>query len=491
MNFLALKLQDQKIGYKQLAQLIIEAIEGGTLASQSLLPPSRILADQLGVSRDTVYRCYKHLQHLAYIEARGTKGMFVRGGSLSKATRQSLEKEAAAAALVQARRLQSRLSNYGVGMLENTEPHSIAPDFPAIQFGAVPANCLPVRRWRELLQAQAQTASVRNLKYDMEVLGRIELREALAAYVGRSKGITCAAADIAVFNISFSAYSLICRLILNAGDTIAIEEPGFGGIKNVAGYLGLDVFSVPLDEEGLSVKALEQSGKKIKLVYVTPDHQEPTGITMTPGRRRQLLDWAETNDAWLLEDDYDGFFHYGKQPPPNLKLQDQNQRVIYFGTFWQLLYPLATVCFLVLPESFVPILTKSKIQTEGITETMLQLALAEMLQSGFLQKHARKIERGFALKRSSVIHQLKRVFGPRIQINKQNGGLTCFVEFNGWSDGQITKAAKQAGFALLPATYYYSGRGGAGQYVIYFPGFAEGEIKGLVEAFRAALRDDD
>lgn len=493
MNFLNLNLagsanddteesHHRKLGYKELAEQIIAAIENGTLTPQSILPPSRVLSEQLGVSRDTVFRCYKHLQSLHYVEAHGTRGLFVR--DIKNRRSRNMEKLDDADVST----VKNRLSSYGKSMLDSLEPHSIAPDFPALNFGAVPPACLPVRRWRELMRSHAQLASVRNLKYDLEVLGRQELRAALAGYLGRSKGIDCSAAEIAVFNISFSAYSLLGRLILNPGDAIAMEEPGFGGIKNVAAYLGIDILPVPLDSEGISIDALEQAGRKLKLVYVTPNHQEPTGISMSQARRKQLLDWAERNDAWILEDDYDGFFHYGKEPPPTLTSLDQNGRVIYFGSFWELLYPLSTLGFLVVPPGLMPALTKSKILTEGIVDSISQVALAEMLDSGFLQKHSRKLERQFAPKRTTLAYELKRAFGDRIKIMKQSGGLTWFVEFSDWSDEQIRMAARASNFRLLSAEYYYTERPKAGQYVVYFPGLGnDAEIKKMVDRFHLIL----
>jgi GntR family transcriptional regulator/MocR family aminotransferase len=301
-------------------------------------------------------------------------------------------------------------------------------------------------------------------------------------------GLTTDSTDIAVFNISFTAFSLILRLLLDAGDTIGIEEPGFGGIKNAAAYHDLVVLPLPLDDEGLIVDTLERADPSPKVVYVTSNHQEPTGRTLSLARRKQLLDWAERTDAWIIDDDYDGFFHYGKSMPPPLKTLDQHDRVLHFGTFWQLLYPLTTLGYLVVPKKLMAVLGKAKMQTEGITETFPQLALADMLDTGYLQKHARKVESIFAPKRRTLIYELKRTFGQRVSIEQQSGGITCLVTFRDLQMKQLVFAAKTAGLPLVSTAPLYVGAAPEGECVIYFPGLGtEAEIKTTLQKFARAL----
>jgi GntR family transcriptional regulator/MocR family aminotransferase len=468
-------------GYKNLAQALVKAIETGQLSANTPLPPSRVLADNVGVSRDTVIRCYKHLQSLGYLETRGTSGTFVRQIGLPSSGVDAEEP-------VEQKIDEKDLSIYAQKLASSIKPHAMAPEFAVLNFGSVPPHSLPIRRWRELMQTRSQPASTRSLQYEMEVLGRAELRQALSGYVNRAKGLTTSPSDIAVFNISFTAFSLICRLLLNTGDTIAIEDPGFGGIKNSAEYHDLKVLPLPVDEEGAVIDALERAEVVPKLVYVTSNHHDPTGRTMSLARRKQLLDWAHRNNAWILDDDYDGFFNYGKTLPTPLKSLDKDDRVLYFGTFWQLLYPLTTVGFLIVPKKLMPVLWKAKIQTEGITETMPQLALADMLDSGFLQKHARKVESSFATKRRALIFELKKTFGQKIAIDQQSGGITCMVTFKNWSTEQLLKASREASLPLLATTQNYISTSVDGECLIYFPGLGtEAEIKAMVQTFARVL----
>ena len=339
------------------------------------------------------------------------------------------------------------------------------------------------------MQQNAEGTSAHEPLYDRAVLGRSELRTALSAFLNRSRGIACTADEVAVFNVSFSALSLICRLFLDPGDIIAMEEPGFGGVREVASYLGLQVLPLELDESGLSVDALQNSRQQVKAVYVTANHQEPTGITMTLARRKQLLAWAQKNNAMIIEDDYDGLFHYGANLPPSLKSMDAQDNVIYLSSFWQALYPLTTLCFAVLPLPFVEIVQQAKLRTASLTESLPQVALAEMLDSGYLQKHVRKVERELSLRRRTLIYELKRAFGAQISLPSHSCGMTIMARFQNCRDNDLLKAAQQAGLPVVSTDTLYSNveKRPAGELSFYFPGLPESLVRKTVLNFASLL----
>lgn len=472
---------DERPGYREISEMLIQAIEGGRLPAGSLLQPSRVMAESLGVSRDTVLHAYKHLRALGFVEAGSTRGTFVAQVATKK-LKPGIESSALDKVL-------GRISAYGISMTEQAKFHPISPDFHALNYGGVPKDCLPLNRWRELIRNRCEPSAFKNLKYDMEPLGRIELRQALSAYLNRAKSIACTEYDIAIFNISFSAVALLSRLLLSPGDVLAIEDPGFGGVKNVANYHDVETLSVPIDEQGLMVEELNKSKRPVKMVYVTPDHHDPTGITMSLARREELLSWATEKDAWIIEDDYDGFFNYSKRLPPNLKSMDTTGRVIYLSTFWQILYPLTTICFLVVPEALMPILAQSKIQTEGVSETMIQLVLADILKDGYLQKHIRKLEKSFKTKRSILMHELKLAFGPDIAIQSDSGGITCLFQYEKSSEAEVLKASQQVGLPLITISGHYLNSKKSGQYLAYFPGVSKNhnEVRSVVKEFARLL----
>ncbi len=461
------------LGYKEISKYIIESIKLGNLSAATPLPPTRVLAETLGVSRDTVLRAYSHLKSMGYLESKGTHSTIVANVSLlqeSEQTNQEIDP--------------SRLSHYA-NAVSVTQSHAIAPDFPTFNYGGVPRESLPINRWRQLMQLRTIPSEFRKLSYSMEVQGREELRQALSSYLNTGKGLSTKPSEIAIFNISFSATSLICRLLLEPGDLVAVEDPGFGGIKNVAEYLGLGIYPVPLDNQGLMVSKLSEAPAPVKLVYVTPDHQDPSGVTMSLERRKSLLSWAVKNGAWIIEDNYDGFLNYGGRLPPSLKSMDQNDSVIYLSTFWQMLYPLNTICYLVVPQLLMPVLLKSKVQTESLTEAILQLTLADIISDGFLQKHARKLERLFGSKLRALICELQKRLGSEVKIQSQFGGLTCLMRTQTWVESEVLEAASVVAFPLTSLANHYYDKAPGGEFLIYFPGLPDEEtdLQNLLAAF--------
>jgi GntR family transcriptional regulator/MocR family aminotransferase len=458
-----LNLLAKQWGYKELSAAIIERIESGQLTDNTPLPPTRVLADSLGVSRDTVLKCYRHLKSLGWIKSHGTRGTFVSKGRTVSRPSPVLEPFDG-----------KRLSLYALQFQNVIEQASVSAE--PVVFSAVPPEFLPVRRWKVATQKTTEPLSKHQPLYDLAVLGRPELREALSGFLNRNRGIPCVPEEIAVFNVSFNALALVCRLFLEPGQTIAMEEPGFGGIREVALYLGLNVLPVRVDKEGMIIEELESSRQPIKLVYVTPDHQEPTGVTMSLARRKQLLSWAATNNAIIIEDAYDGLFYYGANLPPSLKSMD-------------VLYPLTTLCFSVLPLSLVEIIRRAKQSTVGLTESSQQLAMTELLNSGSLQKHVRKLEQLFAARRQTMLFELKRALGSRIHLPSKSCGLTVMAQFNGYSDDVLSQASHKAGLPMISTRSLYcdTTNRSPGEWSIYFPGLDERVTRKVVHSFAENL----
>ena len=474
------KYKGEKLGYKEIAEALCDAIASGRLPANATIPTTRALASELNVSRDTVVRCYQHLKSLGWIESHGKVGMYVTGRGGPTGAHQSVQPLH-----------QNRLSAYGVSLLADMgfDMGSKLTGYEPIVYGVVPANCRPTTRWRRALQNFSQSPASRESGYVGHVLGRPELRTAVASYLSSNRGVSCSADEVVVFNGSFNAMALIGRLFLEPGETLSIENPGFGGAKSAAAFLGLNVVAMPLDEEGLSVAALENADRPVKLVYVMPNQQEPSGITMSLSRRKQLLAWAQRNNALILEDDHDGMLRYGSAAPPTIKSMDTQDNVIYLASFWQVLYPLTTICFAVVPQSMCQILNSAKIHTASLTEHQPQLALAEMLQMGYLQRHISKLGREFSARRRSLIYELKRAFGPAVSIPTHSGGLKIVVRFSGFADALILESATKAALPVASTAAFYSQNvpRPAGEMLVSFADFEEDSARRKIELFSRYL----
>ncbi len=262
-------------------------------------------------------------------------------------------------------------------------------------------------------------------------------------------------------------------------------------IKNIAKSHGIRLLPIPIDDQGLSVAALKQCKEQVKMVYVTPSHHDPSGIIMPLARRHELLAWAEENDAWIVEDDYDSTFYYGAAPPQTLWSLQPESRIIYSSTFWQLLYPLATIGYTVVPKNLIPVFSAAKdLQTEGIADFTVQLTLTKMLDEGHLEKHIRKIQKAFTKKRIALIYELKQQLGSQIEIRNDSAGNYFVVYLRNWPRATVEAAARQANLPLLSTATYYLQDANAAEYLINFSLLSEEEIANIVSVFASALNQD-
>lgn len=475
------KLEGKHLGYIEIADALIEAIKAGRLPPNSTLPTSRALAQNLGVSRDTVVRTYEHLKSLGWIQSHGRIGMFVSNtAKIAVAGREEISLD------------RNRLSRYASDLVAKSSVsanNNVEDNYEPMRFGVVPKVCKPTARWKKALQNYAAPAMIGERGYVANVLGRPELRSEVSSYICSNRGALCTAEEVVIFSGSFGALTLIFRMFLEAGDSIAVEDPGFGGPISAAAYLGLNVVYIPVDAEGLCVDALERLSSEPKLVYVTPNHQEPTGATMSLARRKQLIAWAHRNNAIVIEDEHDGLFHYGKMLPPSLKSMDTGDNVIYLTSFWQVMYPLTSICVTIVPPSLCQLLDTAKIYTANLTENQPQMAMAELLSTGFLQRHISKLQQEFAPKRRALIYELKRAFGDQVQIPIYSGGLKIMVRFAElYSDEAILRAAKEVDLGLaLTILFYQQEPRPSGECVIFFADLDESSIRKKVEAFKREL----
>ena len=477
----------------QLANAIAALIEAGKLKEKSRLPSSRELANVLGLSRDTVVNAYRELNRLAYISGATTKGTYVLRGEEREHQLDQLSSDPSSTnCQSSASKLDdSKLSHLGRQLLNQSFKHPSTPSFAALNYGAVPRSALPIRRWRELMQQMCVPETFRKLEYEPNVLGRSELRKAITAYLFRSKGIDCDWRQVATFSLSAGIVNMLFKLLLEPGDVVAVEDPGYGAVKNIAKSHGIKLLPVPVDDQGLSVAALKQCKEKVKMVYVTPYHHDPLGITMSLTRRQELLAWANENNTWIVEDDYDSTFNYGAAPPQTLWSLQPETNVIYSSTFWQLLYPLATIGYTVVPKNLIPVLSAAKdLQTEGIADFTVQLTLTKMLDQGHLEKHIRKIQKSFTKKRIALIYELKQQLGSQIEIRNDSAGNYFVVYLRNWPPHKIEAAALQANLPLLSTATYYLQEAKADEYLINFSMLNEEEIANIVSLFVSTLNQN-
>ncbi|WP_288628210.1 PLP-dependent aminotransferase family protein, partial [uncultured Citrobacter sp.] len=319
---------DEKL-HRRLYAAICSCILEGSLKPATRMPPSRDLAGELTLSRNTVLRVYEQLQAEGYISARTSSGTFVSDSVLDNLDLRP-NKEPVAVALEDHTRLSARcLELLGHASASPRQWGAFIPGVPDVQY-------FPHRVLKKIQDRLARRLRPAFLTYDAAG-GVSELKEALADYLRTARGVRCSPDQILITEGIHQALDLVTRALCNPGDSAWIEEPGYWGIKNILRINAVNFSAIPVDEQGMIPPGPTEPAPK--LIFVTPSHQYPLGSVMSLSRRQQLLLRARETRSWIIEDDYDSEFRFSGQPIPSLQGLEEETPVIYIGTFSKTLYP--------------------------------------------------------------------------------------------------------------------------------------------------------
>ncbi|WP_210573680.1 PLP-dependent aminotransferase family protein [Streptomyces sp. GESEQ-4] len=399
-----------------LERALRDAVRDGRLAPGAPLPATRRLAAELGVSRGTVKAAYDQLVAEGYLTARQGAGTQV--APLPSATTEPPEAAARARAPL----------------------FDLRPGSPDV--GAFPAAA-----WLRALRRAIATAPSAAYDYG-DPRGRVELRTALSGYLGRARGVIAPPERIVITSGYVQGLSLLTRVL--EGGTFGMEDPGLPFHREVVRRGGGSVVPVPVDEGGACVEGFGDAAA----VVVTPAHQYPTGVTLRPERRRALTDWARARGALIVEDDYDGEFRYDRQPVGALQGMAPAQ-VVYLGTASKTLGPALRLGWMVLPPDLVDAVADTKLHSDHHTESIGQLALAELIDSHAYDRHVRACRLRYRRRRDRLVERL----GARRHVRGIAAGLHALVEVE--DEAAALERAEAAGLAVghLGEHWHASGEG--------------------------------
>jgi GntR family transcriptional regulator / MocR family aminotransferase len=369
------------------------AILNGRLVAGLRLPSSRDLASQLGVRRNTIVGAYEHLLSDGLIEARIGDGTYI-------AARLPPRPDRTAAALVAA--APPRRGIFALGHT-NADPQLL-------------------RRLASAARRRIAAATAADLGYG-DPRGSEALRRQIAIYVAASRGILCDPSCIFIVNGTQQGIRLCADALLRAGDLVWMEDPGYPATRTTLAAAGMRLVPVPVDEEGLNVAAGRRADPRAKAVYVTPSHQFPTGVTMRMERRIALLAWARSAGAWVMEDDYDSEFRYAGPPLTALAGIDGGDRVIYIGTFSKTLFAGLRLAYLVLPPAVVERVMMTRAAHDRFPPGIMGDAVADLMATGALATHVRRMRKRYRLARDAVAHALQRAAGGSLRVVVPDQGL--------------------------------------------------------------------
>lgn len=391
--------------YRQIRALI----RSGRLAPGRQLPPSRLLAEQLGLSRKTVNEAYTRLSYEKLLEGRRGSGTFVSAEPNMQPALQPPVALGGAHVLAQWRDMPVPLRHPSPAGGSRYE-----------YIGGAPSKALfPKDAWRQcVLHALRQSARSRGLYGPAE--GIAELREAIARHVAFARGVRCAAEDVIVTSGAQQALDLVARVLVERGCTVAVEEPGYPPARLLLQAQGARVVGVPVDEEGIVV---EEIPAEARLVYVTPAHQFPLGMAMSQRRREALLAHARRHGALLIEDDYDSEFRYEGRPTDSLQGMDGQGSVAFIGTFSKTLSPELRLGYLIAPPAILQAVGNAKHLTDWHTATPAQWALAKFIGDGELLKHIRRCHQAYAQRRTELIKQFNGPLAPWFELVPASAGF--------------------------------------------------------------------
>lgn len=449
---------------RQLYNEIRAGILVGRLARGMKLPPSRELARSLGISRTTVTLVYDALVSEGYLDGKIGAGTFVASelpDELMEARAQPFVPFEPSALCRE--QVFDTLSDFG-RHLAKTELLGSSSD-PEIQFafGRPDMDSFPISAWLRLLNMHCKRKQFSQLDMPKRSQGYAPLREALARYLGRARGMKVDAGQIVIVNGSQQAMDLVSRAFVERGDYVGLEDPCWVGAKTIFEAHGARCFPVAVDKDGISTTQLLQGDTpRLKFLYLTPSHQFPTGASLSLSRRLELLGWAQRTNTFIVEDDYDSEIRYRGKPVPALAGLDNNNRVIYIGTFSKVLFVSLRLGYMVVPPDLVHVFTHGKWLTDRHSPILEQQVLADFIDQGHLERHVRRMRKVYEERRGVLIAALRRYFGKRVQVVGEDAGIHVLVHFQTkMSEQEVVDRALELGVGILPSMHFATNRSGA------------------------------
>lgn len=441
------------------------------------MPSSRVLSESLEVGRSTIIEAFEQLKSEGYLVA--------AAGSATRVS-ESIPAELPEPPLPEAQELRlNSLSDYANRVQKESLLYERDAE-PEIPFYAwrIARDATPLRDFKQLLARFSLSEEQESLlDYPEDPLGYRPLREGIARYLEKTKGIKADAQQILIVNGLPQALNLVSRIHLERGDLAVVEEPCYPPVRKVFESEGASIVSLKVDNDGLMVdNLLRAPSLRVRLVYLTPTHQYPTGARLSLTRRLNLLSWAGTSGAFIVEDEHDSEFFYGANPMPALKALDKLDSVIYIGSFAKVMFPSLSVAYLVLPRDLTGVYAKVRQYNSEPVSLPIQCALADFIQRGLLRKHVKRMQMIYENRREAMLSAFQEFFSERVEIKGEQAGLHMLVRFKTHlSDEEIVSRALVVGVGLVPSNSFYAGISQRAEFIM---GFGDLETATIREGMR-------
>jgi GntR family transcriptional regulator / MocR family aminotransferase len=441
--------------YRQIYDALRQAILAGQLVAGTRLPATRALAAELRVARNTVLIAFAQLFAEGYVEGKVGSGTYV-AHTLPDDLLLARRKPGQGATSLPAAESDRSLSQRGK-LLAATRvlPARAFPTPRAFHPGTPALDVFPYDLWARLAARRWRTHDISLMVYG-ESAGYRPLREAIAAYVGAARAVRCVPEQVIVVAGSQQGLNLAANLLIDPGDAAWIEDPGYRGAYGALAGAGARLVPVPVDAEGLDVTAGAARCPDARMIYVSPSHQFPLGITMSLARRLALLEWAAQHNAWVLEDDYDSEYRYAGRPLASLQGLDQRQRVIYIGTFSKVLFAGLRLGYLVVPPDLVDAFTAARALADRHSPLPDQATLADFIAEGHFTRHIRRMRMLYAERQAVLVAEAQRELRGLLDVMPAEAGMHLVGTLPAGVD-DIAASKRAAAFGVeVPALSNYN-----------------------------------
>jgi GntR family transcriptional regulator/MocR family aminotransferase len=465
---------------QQIYLAIRRAILDGALSPDTRLPSSRGLADDLRVSRTTTLLAYEQLIAEGYVSARHGSGTFVESKLPDDLPQQAPPRR-------DARTRHPQLSRRGVALAATPLPaRRIGGPPRAFRLGVPALDLFPLRLWSQLVTRRLRAATVAELDYS-DPAGCVDLRTAIANHLQTARGTRCSADQVFVVAGAQRALQMVCSVLLDPGDRVWFENPGYPGARGALLGAGARIIPVRVDSDGLDVAAAARQAPDARMAMVTPSNQFPSGVPMSLVRRLALLKWASAAGAWVVEDDYDSEFRYGTRPFPSLHGLDADGRVIYIGSFAKSVFPALRLGFVVVPSDLRASFLAARRTSDLHPPLLEQLALADFIVDGHYARHLRRMRSAYRERLDALSGAVERTCAGALRLRTVQAGLHAIADLDDVDEELACEEAKARGIEVAPLGTYFIGRRTANGLVLGFAATPPDAIRNGVEILAASI----
>jgi GntR family transcriptional regulator/MocR family aminotransferase len=434
--------------FRQVYMQMRSAILAGTLRPGTKLPSTRDLAMQLAVSRSAMVSAYEQLLAEGYTSGRVGSGTYI-SSDIPEAARQ---RSARAKRPAPIRRAAAPQTPFDADLLDATRRNDDRP----FNLGRTLLDARTVDVWRKLSLQSVRSISRMHLGYS-DPRGLPELRRSICDYLQAARSVRCDPEQIVVTGGTQQSIDIVIRVLLGPGKQVWMEDPGYPLTRQALLAAGVEVRPVRVDTHGLDVHAGIRAAPSARAVFVTPSHQFPTGVVLSMGRRLELLEWAQQNDAWIVEDDYASEFRYSGRPLASLQGLDDTERVIYIGTLNKALFPGLRLGYVVVPHALLKAFVAARYLMDRHSSTLDQAVVASFMAEGHFASHIRRIRLLYQEQRDTLASALKKRLGDELKVAVPDQGMHLVAYTRkGLSDISLERAAAQKGVIVKAMSRLYA-----------------------------------